>query len=180
MRRNLRLRHNLPLRIDNPFLTPTLDLLMLDRRLHAPLLGVRPLLLLLAHHRALIRPHRVHRIRARVLQLVERKGARAGGLGGAPLVAVGGVGGLANEAGEVALRDGFEGRDAGRENADVGFDHAPVHGRRDGPGGVGVDEHLRDEGDADDGGDAGARGSVGGLGQGLLLGGGLTIGLGRT
>lgn len=63
---------------------------------------------------------------------------------------------LADQAGEEARRNGFEGRDGGGQDADVNLDGGPVHGAADGVGGVAGGEHRGDVGDSDDGGDASA------------------------
>ena len=63
--------------------------------------------------------------------------------------------GAAEQAGHVARGDGLEGRDRRGQDPHVDLDDGPVHGRRDDPRRVGVDEHPRNEGDANDRRDAG-------------------------
>lgn len=66
---------------------------------------------------------------------------------------------FADQAGEEARGDGFEGRDGGGQDAYVDLDGGPVHGAADGVGGVAGGEHRGDIGDSDDGGYAGAGGN---------------------
>lgn len=65
------------------------------------------------------------------------------------------VGVFADEAGEEARGDGFEGGNGGGEDADVSFDDGPVHRVADYVGRVRRGEHRGNVGDSDDGGDAG-------------------------
>lgn len=62
---------------------------------------------------------------------------------------------VAEDQRKVALEDGFEGWDRGRENSNVGFDYRPVHGGADSIGGVGGRKKAWDEGDANNRGEAG-------------------------
>lgn len=72
------------------------------------------------------------------------------------VLAVGGV--LADEAGQEARGDRFEGGNGCRENANVDLDHGPVHGACDGICGVLGGQHAGDVGDADNRGDTGTGG----------------------